>query len=351
MFSTPHAITSRHESARESMEEYFARIERWEQKFAPFEFRLANWNTDTVVALVRESRRPAMTGWQAHGLTHEYIAFGTAFGDRRNQISCMRVACYHDQLPSALFVKDEHPELLACLEQYQPNELLQLARLASEHMTDGTYSFPPTLFAERQPINFCIPQRRLQSSVKTPLRVATVGIVQSSTEQYEHVKSLMQSLGSRSILIDLRSGPHTHKELQRRQHLKRNTYVWPRGDRAAQALHPIGLRATFGMKYKHLPDVVHFARTWYGSQTSKVWLYRPEQCSLLVELVTQGYPLVLVEGSDQVGAAYRPSLRRAIALHLLSLFSEQVEVIPEVAGEGFSASPMLLVRGEGSHDL
>jgi hypothetical protein len=304
-----------------------------------------------VVALVKESKQPTSPLWQTHGLTHEYIGFGTAFGDRKDRISCMRLNCYHDQLPSASFVKKEHPELLACLDQYQPGELLQIAHLADEHLAESTYSFPPTLFAERQPIDFRIPQRRLPSSVKSPLPVATVGIGQPRMEQYEHVKSLMRRLGPKSILLDLRSGPHTHQELQRRQHLKRNTSVWPRGDRAAQVLHPIGLRDTFGMKYKHVPGVIHFARTGYGSLTSKVWLYRPAQCSLLVELVMQGHPLVLVEESDQVGAAYQPSLRRAIVLHLLSIFSEQVEVIPEVAGEDFSASQVPPERVEGSHDF
>jgi len=336
----PFILESESEQAR-----YRKGLDSCEQRYAPFEFRLANWDTNTVVALVRESKQEAGEYWRPHGITHEYICFGTAYGDTRNQVSCMLIGCYHDPLPSASFVKDIHPELIICLDQYQQEEWLQLSRLARVHLEDIPFSAPPALFAGRPPMQWRIPQRRGNSAGSGPLHLATVSIEQPCFELYEHMKALMQSLGPRSILIDLRSGPDTHKELQRRQHLKRNTCTWPRGERAAQLLHPIGLRGTFGMKYTHLPGIVHVARRWYGSETCREWLLRPEQCDILVHLIMQGHPLVLVDEPEPgTEGLYRSSLRRAIVLHLLSLFSQQIEVVPEETFVAFSASPSLAPR-------
>ena len=244
----------------------------------------------------------------------------------------MRIGCYHDLVPSALLVKDIHPELLACLEQYQPEEWLHLAHLAQEQRPDQPIPLTPSTIQWRIPAQRRLPPR------EQPLQIATMSIVQPTMEQYDYINALMASLAPRSILIDLREAPDTHKELQRRLQLKRNTFTWPT-ERAAQFLHPIGLHQRFGMKYRHLPGIIHFARSWYGSQTYKEWLLRPEQCDPIVHLVTEGYPLLLIDEPAPGGKGfYRSSLRRAVTLHLLSLFSEQIDVLPEESN--FSASPI-----------
>ena len=74
MFST-------HIRESERIAQYVAEIKRFEQHYSSLEFHLANWNTKTVVALVRASKRPAPEYWLPHGILHEYIGFGVAYGD------------------------------------------------------------------------------------------------------------------------------------------------------------------------------------------------------------------------------------------------------------------------------
>jgi hypothetical protein len=308
---------------------YFAEMDRWEQRYTRFAFHLASWNTKTVVAIFRESKRPVSPSWRAQGISSQFLAFGVPFGEARGSIACLSVMSYHDHLPSASFLKDSHPELLTCLEHYEPDELLQLAHLAQQHQDETSYAFPSELMAGRQKIGWRIPQQILPEGV--PVQVATMSARPATFDRSYALRNLVEQLGPRSILIDLRDAPDTHQELQRQQGLKRNTFSWPK-DRATQRLHPIALRDAFGMKYRHVPQIMYFARVPYtgqplpeAAQQSEVWLYRPESCSLIVNLLKQGHPLLLIDD----GLVYGASLRRAIALHLLSLFSTQIEIIPE----------------------
>lgn len=154
-------------------------------------------------------------------------------------------------------------------------------------------------------------------------------------EKLQAIQDLMRTLGPRSLLIDLRAAPALRRELQRRQHLKRNQFQWP-DDRAAQRLHPIGLRDAFGMRYRHLPGLVHFidfnakrAVDRAFPLHSNVYLSRPAACAPLVDLISKRYPLLLVDEPEYADSSYAHSLRRAVVLHLYSLFAGQIQVLPE----------------------
>lgn len=309
--------------------DHWVRMERWEQRYTAFDFHLACWDCKTILAVVRDTRRPTSGSLQAPGIAYDAVCFGMAYGNGRDVISCMITGHFHDGI-SSLMVRDWRPELLACLEQYSSEELLSIASLAREHADDPAFTFPSDLFAGRTPIQWSIPQRRLNGPL--PLCVGTMSGLEPSVEKYAHLKELMHRLGPRSMLIDLRAGPHTYSELERRQSLKTNTFTWPT-DKAAQLLHPISLRNVFGFKYRHVPGVIHFVCTPYvsaGLCDVEVWLHRPERCNPIVDLITQGYPLVLIDESEFVGPAYAPSLRRAVAMHLLSLFGRQIEIMSEL---------------------
>lgn len=301
--------------------------ERWEQRYAPFTFHQASWSwrTKDVVAIVRESKQLAPENWHGQGISHRYIGFGVPFGEHREAIACLSIVSYHYSLP---FPRDWHPELFTCLDQYEPEELLHLVSLAQQNRDNPTFAFPPFLFAGRREIHWRIPQRLLQPGEK-PLQISTFSAAPASMDRYYALCERMRQLGPRSMLIDLRDAPCTHKELQRRQHLKRNTFTWPK-ERAGQCLHPIELRQAFGMKYRQIPGIVHFAHINQRFDTdaqlerhAKVWLYQPEMCAPLVDLIMRRHPLLLLD-EDQL---YETSLRRAIVLHLLSLFSTQLEII------------------------
>lgn len=302
----------------------------WEQRYTPFSFHCASWSwgTKDIVALVRASEEPAPETWHKAGISHHSIGFGVPFGEHRGTIACLSIASYHAGFP---FPKELHPELFACLDQYDTEELLHLASLAQQNRGNHAYTFPSSLFTGRQEISWRIPQKPLLQPGEKPLLIATVGALPADMDRYDAIRERIRQLGPRSILIDLRAAPCTHQELQRRQRLKRNTFTWPR-EKAAQWIHPIGLRATFGMKYKHVAGLVHFAHAHYASDVDaqlerhvKVWLHQPVRCAPLVDLIMQRYPLLILDEDIR----YESSLRRAIVLHLLSLFSTQLEILPD----------------------
>lgn len=322
---------------------FFAAVKRWEQQYAPFAFQ-GVWHTRDWVAIVRESKQSAPEHWQTQGISYRYVGFGVPFGESRQTITCLDIAATCDEevsrydgvLSGPWAARCDHPELFAGLEPYSVEELLHFASLAFQQYDDLSYTFPAELFAGRPEIRWRIPQKRFLESGETPLQIATLNAVPATMERYDALCAYMRQLGPRSVLVDLREAPHTHRELQRRQHLKRNRFFWPQ-DRDAQWLHPIGLRQRFGMKYRQLSHIVSFARENGSSDAdatperrTKVWLHHPAVCAPLAELIMQRYPLLLVD-EDEPGQTYATSRRRAIVLHLLSLFSAQLEPLPDVA--------------------
>jgi hypothetical protein len=300
----------------------------WKQRYAPFAFHLASWDTKMVLALVRGSQRPVPGQWHKHGISHRYLALGVPFGEPRSAPPrALSIISHAGSLLSPLFVELFHPELLDHLEHYSSDALRSIAEdLVTSENTPST----PILLQSSPPIVRCIPQRTLQATVQ----IASMCVEPATTTRYNILCQTMHHLGARSILVDLRSAPITHKELARRQKLKRNTFTWPT-DPAAQLLHPIGLRERFGMKYQQIGAIVHFASRpiTYQSQDSypdaamegqiQARVSKPEgRCTAIVDLVAQHHPLLLLDDHPR----YETSLRRAIVIHLLSLFEHQVEI-------------------------
>lgn len=317
---------------KENVEEHWQQLkearEHWEQRYAPFEFYGTSWDTKMILAIVRGSKRPVPEQWREHGISHRYLALGVPFGEARSAPPCtLSIVSHTGSYPSPSFIKEVHPELLNHLEHYSPDELCNIA----QYLLKDTVQGPALPVTGLQPsIAIRIPQRGLQATV----HIITMSTAPASMSRYDAIRETMKHLGPGSMLVDLRNAPATHKELARRQKLKRNAFIWPT-DPAAQRLHPIGLRELFGMKYQQVGDIVHFVNptmTFQGQDNYpdealerhlQVRVYQPEKrCSAIANLVAQHHPLLLLD--DQ--PVYEISLRRAIVIHLLSLFDEQVEI-------------------------